>query len=435
MRGVRAQLAGLVAATTSVVLLAFLVPLGLLLRSEAEKRAISDATLQAQSLAALVAVNPLGATERPGAPSSTRDDGPIISVFLPDGQVSGTATDSTPAVELARRGRAFAAEYRGGIEILVPVQGMPDGTAVVRAYVPPDLRYRGAARTWAALALLGLALFGLGLLVADRLGRRLVGSVTALAGTADQLSRGDLTARVAPAGPRELRRVGEQLNRLAGRIGDLLTAEREEVADLAHRLRTPITALRLDAESLRDGEEQARLASDVDSMARAVDEVIRTARRPVREGAGAWADLGAVAAERVDFWTALAEDTGRPLTLTLPAAPIPVRASSGDLAAVLDALLENVFAHTPDGTAARVEVAATPAGGGRLVIDDAGRGFQEAGVESERGNSGGGSTGLGLDIARRTALASGGTFAIGTSPSLGGARIELNLGPPHQLPT
>jgi hypothetical protein len=47
-----------VAATTSVVLLAFLVPLGLLLRSEAEQQAIATATLRAQALAAVVALDP-----------------------------------------------------------------------------------------------------------------------------------------------------------------------------------------------------------------------------------------------------------------------------------------------------------------------------------------------------------------------------------------
>ena len=51
-------------------------------------------------------------------------------------------------------------------------------------------------------------------------------------------------------GPEEVRRVGAALNRLAGRIDELLAAERETVADLSHRLRTPLTAVRLDVESL-----------------------------------------------------------------------------------------------------------------------------------------------------------------------------------------
>ena len=53
---VRTQVNLLVAATTSLVLIAFLVPLGLVLRAAAEQRALSEATQQAQSAAALVAL-------------------------------------------------------------------------------------------------------------------------------------------------------------------------------------------------------------------------------------------------------------------------------------------------------------------------------------------------------------------------------------------
>jgi len=426
MSGVRAQLALLVAATTSVVLLAFLIPFGLLLRSEAERRAISTATLQAQSLAAFVAADPSTVDGRVAALDPA---GPVVSVFEPDGRVVGAPASRTPSVELASRGRAFTAQYEGGVEVLVPVQGAGDRTTVIRSYVPEELLHRGVARTWTLLALVGVALFGFGLLLADRLGRRLVGSVTALAGTADRLANGDLAARVTPSGARELRSVGEELNRLAARIGELLVAEREEVADLAHRLRTPATALRLDVELLRDPDEQVRLASDVDSLDRVVDEVIRTARRPVREGARPYADLAAVAAERVAYWSPLAEDSGRSLTVRLPRAPVPVRSSAQDLADALDALLENVFSHTPDGVSATVAVVPALGGGGQLVVSDTGPGFPAFLVPGQRGTSAAGSTGLGLDIARRTAEAAGGGLALATVDGTG-ARVELTFGPP-----
>ncbi|HEY8471018.1 MAG TPA: ATP-binding protein [Natronosporangium sp.] len=426
MRGVRAQLTTLVAATTSVVLLAFLVPIGLLLRSEAEQQAISTATLRAQALAALVALDP----EQVGGQldDSPDPDDPQVTLFLPDGRVAGVPAERTPSVELAARGRAFTADWQGGVEVLVPVQGLPEGPAVIRSYVPESLLHQGVNRTWALLAVLGLVVFGFGLLLADRLGRRLVGSVTALAGTADRLASGDLTARAEVTGARELQRVGDQLNRLAARIGELLTAEREEVADLAHRLRTPVTALRLDVDALPEGEARNRLAGDVAALGRVVDEVIRTARRPVREGVRAEADLAEVAGERVGYWSALAEETGRELSVTLPDRPVPVRATRDDLAAVLDALLENVFTHTPDQAPARVEVVPLPDGGGLLRVDDGGPGWPD-GLPAARGASGGGSTGLGLDIARRTAEATGGSLQLAVA-SLGGARVELRLGPP-----
>jgi signal transduction histidine kinase len=411
LSGVRGQLNVLVAATTSLVLIAFLVPLGLLLRRAAEDRAVTIATLEAQSAAALVAL---------GQTPSDHD----VTVFYADGHQTGMPAQRTESVNLALQGWAFTAKSGDGFEVLIPVGGLADGTAVVRADISQP--HDGVTQTWVTLALLGLVLFALGLLIADRLGKRLVSSVTALAGTADRLAAGDLNARVDPAETPELRRVGLELNRLACRIQELLAEQREEAADLAHRLRTPMTALRLDMDSLPDDVQRRRLLAGLDALHRLIDEVIRTARRPERDGVGAGADLVAVCAERVAFWSALAQDAGRPVETLLPTDAIRVRASTADLAAALDALLENVFTHTPDGTPMRVEVVRLRDGGGRVVISDGGPGLNA--VPAGRGVSAAGSTGLGMDIARRTAEAAGGAMRTGTSV-LGGAAVELTFRP------
>jgi signal transduction histidine kinase len=122
---------------------------------------------------------------------------------------------------------------------------------------------------------------------------------------------------------------------------------------------------------------------------------------------------------RVAFWAVLAEDTGRRFTADLPAGPVPVRVAADDLAAALDALLGNVFAHTPDGTAFAVSLRPGPAGA-VLEVADAGPGFPAEAVG--RGASGGGSTGLGLDIARQVA----GRFEI-TAGRSGGAVVRLEI--------
>ncbi len=127
------------------------------------------------------------------------------------------------------------------------------------------------------------------------------------------------------------------------RIGDLLAHERETVADLSHRLRTPLTALRIDAESLRNADEMAQLSADVEAVERTVNEIIRAARRPTGGGAGAVCDASLVIAERTAFWWPLAEDQERPMTVDVVPGPLPVRASGEDLAACTDILLENVF--------------------------------------------------------------------------------------------
>ena len=137
-------------------------------------------------------------------------------------------------------------------------------------------------------------------------------------------------------------------------------------------------------------------------------------------------DASAVVGERVAFWSALAEDQGRAHELALPSAPLPVRAADEDLAAALDALLENVIAHTPEGTPFAVRLTAT-ASGARLEVSDDGPGLPD--TEPVRGRSDRGSTGLGLDIARRCADASGGAMTLASSPA-GGALITLELGAP-----
>jgi len=79
------------------------------------------------------------------------------------------------------------------------------------------------------------------------------------------------------------------------------------------------------------------------------------------------------------------------MRVELPASPVLVGVSEADLAACLDALLGNVFAHTPEGTAFTVGLRPRAAGGGQVRVEDRGPGFTET-DPVRRGTSGGGST-------------------------------------------
>jgi signal transduction histidine kinase len=103
-----------------------------------------------------------------------------------------------------------------------------------------------------------------------------------------------------------------------------------------------------------------------------------------------------------------------------------VRLAAGDLGAAVDALLGNAFAHTPDAAAVDVRVERQH---GAVAVEVADRGPGLPSGALRRGHSGAGSTGLGLDIARRTAEASGGRLLLEPRPG-GGARAVLLLGPP-----
>ncbi|MBX6354875.1 MAG: HAMP domain-containing histidine kinase [Micromonosporaceae bacterium] len=418
----RRRLTLLVAATSCLTLVAFLVPLALLLRTVAADRATTRATADVQ---AIVPVAGTADVESLRLTVEQISADRAVTVFLPDGQVLGTPAPRTAAVELAARGgQSLTAEVDGGREIVIAVQGRPGGTAVIRSFVPHSELTAGVTRAWLVLAALAVALVVLGLLVADRLARALVRPITGLSAVSRRLAAAELTARAEPAGPPELREVAGALNHLAERIQVLLAEERERVADLSHRLRTPLTALRLAAESIRDPDDAARVASGVDGVERAVSGLIQQARwrsAPASEGR---ADAVAVVRERVAFWSVLAEDTGRTVTVDLAEGPLPVRVSAEELAAAVDALLGNVFAHTPDGTDFAVRLSAAP-GGATLTISDNGPGIPPGLVR--RGASATGSTGLGLDIARRAAQASGGRLDL-ASGDRGGAVVTLHLG-------
>lgn len=407
----RRWLALLVAATTSVVLIALLVPMALLIRSVAANGAMNRATAAAESVAVAVGT--------PDLELAVAQVSRPVTVFLPDGRTLGPAAPRSDAVRLAATGRSVTAEAPGGREVLVSVRS-PEGTVVIRAFVDDAELLRGVREAWLALLLLGLALMVLGIILADRLALAVTRPVDGLAKVSHRLAGGDLAARAEPGGPPEVRSVALALNHLAGRIDDLLAAERESVADLSHRLRTPLTALRLDVESLHDLDAE-RVGARVDALERAVSAVITDARRRAADREGC--DATAVVRERVRFWSVLAEDQGRAVEVDLPSGPLPVAVRAEELAACVDALLGNVFAHTPEGVALSVRLAARPPGA-VLTVADEGPGFDRALLE--RGSSAGGSTGLGLDIARRTAEDAGGRLSV-SSPSGGGATVEVTL--------
>ncbi|GAA1310667.1 sensor histidine kinase [Pseudonocardia xinjiangensis] len=423
----RRRILTLVGATTSLVLIAFLVPLALLLRTVAADRAVQAATVEAQSLSSLV-----GTADRTSLALTVQQlDAPspdAITVFLADGTVLGTPAERTPLVELGALGTSRSAVVDGGREIVVAVRDQAGEAGVIRSFVPDAELSRGVPGAWLLLGALGVGLLGLSLAVADRLARSLVRSTTDLAAVSHRLACGDLAARADPTAPGELGVVAEALNGLAGRIAELLREERETVADLAHRVRTPLTALRLDAEALPGQQDAARIGAGVDAVQRAVTQAIEQARR---RGSGPGAgrigsDAAAVVRERVAFWAVLAEDTDRETTVEITPGPLPVALGAADLGACVDALLGNIFAHTPDGTSFAVRLAPRPGGGAVFVVSDAGPGLPD-GATVRRGASGGRSTGLGLDIARRSAEQAGGRLVLGRS-ARGGLEVVLELG-------
>lgn len=424
----------LVIGMTTLVVLAFAIPLAVLIRHNvyedgvrALEREVNNVALYlnsygTQSLAAYL-------DTLAGAASVRLPNGTVVGE-RPPGGLASPPSDGGPRDRPGDGGppQTRTTAYHGGrlAQLEVPAGHESDVGYLVSVYWSDSELRSGETRWWLLLGGASVGLLLLGVAAAELLTIRLVRPLVHTAETAHRITAGDVTARAPTSGPREIADVGVALNRLGDRIDELIAEERETVADLSHRLRTPLTALRLDAEALGDPAEAERVGNHVSELERTLTSVIRAARRAEREGRLPACDATAVVGERIAFWSALTEDQQRVTTVSLPDGPVIVRAAGEDLAAAVDALIENVVAHTPEGKPFAVRLAAVP-GGARLEVSDDGPGLPvDAPV---RGRSDHGSSGLGLDIARRCAEGSGGAMTLGRAAS-GGALITLDLRAP-----
>ncbi|WP_434744474.1 sensor histidine kinase [Streptomyces sp. A-14] len=440
-------------AVTAMVVIAFAVPLGLVIREMASDRAFSDAERQAGTIAPTLSIT-TDREELTRAVLSTEPGGRgHLAVHVPapdqaraedaegraDGPLDiGTRRATAKDVETVRKaGRASITEVTGGFALLQPTALSTGEIAVVEVFVPEGEVSNGVATAWLILAGVGVALIVGSVAVADRLGVRMVQPAQRLAGAAQDLGEGRLGTRVPEEGPTELRSAAVAFNSMADQVVQLLANERELAADLSHRLRTPLTVLRLNAASLGEGPAAEQTRAAVQQLEHEVDTIIRTAReqRPQTQGgqAEAGCDASEVIRERMGFWSALAEDEGREVRLAGVDRTVRIPVARPELAAALDALLGNVFRHTPEGTAFAVDV--HHSGDAVIVlVSDAGPGIDDPKAALARGTSGRagasgsvGSTGLGLDIVRRVAESTGGDLRIGRSV-LGGTEVRIWIG-------
>jgi signal transduction histidine kinase len=296
------------------------------------------------------------------------------------------------------------------------------GSGTVEVFVPD--RAPGAAEWGLAALLLGVGAVaaGAGAVVAARRMRPLVADLAELTTGAAAIGHEDPPPSRRPMHVPETAALAAALAAVTARFTEARSRERKLAADLSHRLRTPLTALALDASAIGDGPAAERVRQTIASLDSDVDALIRAA--PVADGP-VRCDVVEVVQRRMNFWSALAQHSGRPCELRTAQPPAMIALAEDDLAAVVDALLGNVFRYTPDGTAFAVAVV-RHAGWISLVVDDAGPGVADPAAALSRGVSMGGGTGLGLDIARDAVEATGGTIHVERA-ALGGARIRLRF--------
>jgi signal transduction histidine kinase len=440
-----------VAGIIGVVSLVFLIPLGIVLQRDNSSDALADAERRGGIVAGAVAV---GADAKKVRAVAEAAGGQIFVHGVDTAPGTGaSAAGATPSparpaphaaeadVSRAAAGReAVVTDVPGGVVRLEPVM-IGKKVVVVEVFVP-SAALGDPGRIW--LLLLGVAAFLViaGVVLADRLASPAVTSAHGLVKAAMAVGDGDLDVRVQPSGPRELAEAGYAFNRMADRLVASRTDERELVADLSHRLRTPLTALRLDADALDSDDTSIggfseaeldkrrtlrRIRQAIVTLEGEIDVLIKTTRKTISEQAGAagLCDASEVVRERMGFWSQLAGDQNRPNKVVGAHTRIPVPVARAELAAALDAVIGNVFRYTPQGTAFEVAISRRD-GYVAVRVDDAGPGIADPDRALRRGSSGRGSTGLGLDIAKRVATAASGSVNIDRA-HLGGASIIMLL--------
>jgi signal transduction histidine kinase len=237
-----------------------------------------------------------------------------------------------------------------------------------------------------------------------------------------------------PAATDEVRALAQELNALLARRDEAVARLERFTGDAAHELRSPVAAIRAQAEvavahpdpaladeTLRavavEAERLTDMLADLMALARA-DAGQRPSPRPVDVVAAARAAIGRQ------------NRHGAVVKLVAPA-PAAAAASPGEVALVLDNLLGNALRHARS----LVQVGVLPAGRTvRLVVEDDGPGIPAADrdrvfdrftrLDPDVESRAGGGAGLGLALVAALVAGRGGTVAAGEAPG-GGARLEV----------
>lgn len=446
----RLRLLGAFAYVLLLLLLALEIPLGLNLARRIDAEVRNEAAAQAF----VVAASASGRMNDPQALRSYvtragRDLGArVIVVDSPRGILRADSTvrsprplpyASRPEIGVALSGRRAQGERHSntlGQDLLytaVPVTSA--GRVVGAVRVTQSVKAVDARIRRGILALVGIGAFALliGLVVAWVLAGSLARPLRRLAETARQVERGDLDARADETGPTETREVGIAFNEMTERLGLVLAAQREFVANASHQLRTPLTGLRLRLEAARAKRGAAAEAEleaaerEVERLARLLTSLLTLAREGEKPGRSRPVSLSDAAERAHERWAATAEGEGRELGLA-GQGEATIEASDEDVAIVLDNLIENALRYSP----ARVVVDwGRDDGEAWLAVLDEGPGLgpgEETGLFERfaRGGTDGNGSGLGLAIVQTLARRWQGRASLTNRPE-GGVRAEVRF--------
>jgi signal transduction histidine kinase len=435
---------------TVIVLVLLMVPLGVFYSQRERERLAADVEHDANVIATLYEDDLEGGTALDPTPADTYEDRTGARVVVVDSagisQVDTGAEvnrdfSTRPEFEAALEGVRTAGTRRSetlGTDLLyvaVPVASGGTVHGALRVTLDMvDVNQR-TRNFWLALGAIAAVVLAAVVLIGWVIARSVTRPLRELTASAERFADGDLSVGDHVVhGPPEIQALDTTMTTMAQRLDAVLTDQRRFVADASHQLRTPLTALRLRLENLQSDLDAAesgdRDGRAVDALEHAIGEterltelvsnLLQLARAdalPVTEVV----DLAVLVGDRVDTWTAVADERGVVLRHAAPDRPVSARCVPGGIEQILDNLLDNALAVSPSGERIDVEIdpdgVLTGEGFVQLRVVDHGPGLDDAAKIDAmrrfwRGDATRPGTGLGLAIVETLATSSGGRVTL-----------------------
>lgn len=321
--------------------------------------------------------------------------------------------------------------------VAIPARRQGDssrGVFVAVVFIAPD---QADVNEVAALQIeVGLAALGLAALLAWLIAGRILRPVRDATGLARRITDADLADRIPVRGHDEISELAATFNRMLDRLQASTTAQRAFLADAGHELRTPITIVQGNLDTLvttdPDDLETLAIATDeMQRMARMVNDLLMLARSEHADFL-CLADIDAQALG-IDLAAKLASLSPRPMTTSLNAHGTWLLDRDRIAQAVLE-LGANALNHTPPGGPLHLSTQNSTEGTLSISLADRGPGVPEVEQQRifdrftrvDRRRTHG--TGLGLSIVSAIAHAHDGTITATNRPG-GGALFELTIRP------
>jgi signal transduction histidine kinase len=444
---------------TVFVLLLLMVPLGIFYSQRERERLASDVEHDANVIATLYEDDLEVGLPLDPSPADTYEDRTGARVVVVDragiSQVdTGDSIDrdfsTRPEIAAALDGVRTAGTRRSDtlntdlLYVAVPVASGGTVHGALRVTLDTGDVNARIRNFWMSLGAIAVVVLAAVALIGWVIARSVTRPLRQLTASAARFASGDLSVTEhVTEGPPEIRALDETMGTMAQRLDTVLRDQRRFVADASHQLRTPLTALRLRLENLQndlaDGSRPVAEQPSVEALERAIGEterltelvsnLLQLARADDRP-ATAVVDLGVLVRDRVDTWTAIAEERRIELRQSGDGASVMVRCVAGAIEQILDNLLDNALAVSEPGSVVEAEL--QRAGERvRLSVIDHGPGLSDDSKAAAkrrfwRGDTSRPGTGLGLSIVDTLATASGGEVTL-VDTAGGGLTVVVEL--------